>query len=64
MMRIPVEQITKEQAIEAARDFLSAMDKFWTSPRGHAGLFDICFPEIDCQRIAKVLLVGIGELSK
>jgi hypothetical protein len=60
-MRIPVENISKSDAIETAMSYMAQ----WKMLLEREGKLDnLSFSPGDLDRICKVLLVGIGELSK
>jgi hypothetical protein len=61
-MRIPVESIPKADAIKAARDWLYICELAFGNGKMNIDNISITIGEFE--RIAKVLLVGIGELSK
>ena len=61
-MNIPVDSIPSRDAIEAARNFITQGEQlFGDYSKSWA---DLSLPRGDFERIAKVLFVGIGELSK
>ena len=62
-MNIPVESIPKKDAIDEARRFMEQVERrdeeLW-----HKGIIEVSLARGQYERIAKVLFVGIGELSK
>lgn len=64
-MEIPTQKIPRDAAIDAAKNFISLYDAQWVQNDWAAhGIVNIPLHRGDFERISKVLLVGMGELSK
>lgn len=62
---IPVDSLSKAEAVEAARKFISRGDLMHIQDAWSArGTADFSLHRQEFRLIAKVLYVGIGELSK